>query len=373
MSRVTFRGKALLGSCVIAIGIAMMPSPRTLAQTDPAADTALITIANIQVWAKTIWKVYEKAQIEIARIMRKKIWLDTVKGNEAITKQVAANTTGVQSALQEHAAVMVEVENRALQTKIEDRNKRQFGSLGSLNFGGHQIGIGSIAPTACKKFEDATVIKNGLQAAATNREATSAVTERQNVGYGTLSASTAAMHDAFLDAGGGLKMFNLDWITRDHMTAEDVNLAQRSIAFATNPTPLVSAPRANTPAGREYQTKMTYLLGLMELPQEVLARQLSLRAPIGEDGEARSLMGVIDEWAKQGVADRLNPVALQAKTPKGVQVEMALTLKALLYVENERMRSDQERNAMLALMLSKQLQERQEALRADYNRSLAGG
>lgn len=368
-NRATWRAKflAFVACVMLAVSFSTVTVRPARAQYDAVF---LAIIAAVQTWMQTIQWAFEKYYIVESYMTQIEALGWSKKADKALTEQVAANTTALESALQQHVAVLVETEKRSLEETLHDKNQRAFGSFGTVNVGGQSIGIGSVAPTACMRTKDAVIMHDALADVAQVRDLTREVTSNQNQGYGTRVGATAAMASA-AESAGGSEVFSMDWITQTALPPEKVDKARKAIAFATNPLPMVPTPRPNTAAGREYTVRAAALREQMELPQAVLGRQLALRA----DDEANSdgsVLGLIDHWAEQGVANRLSPAALQAKTKKGVLVEIALTMHALLYVENERMKSDQERNAMLAMMLSQRLQDDQKGLRADYRASLRG-
>ena len=350
MNRLTDRARTLLFGAVAAVAFLGVPGP---ARADAVGDGILAEIAAaltaVITWIETYAMDYYLRQ-----------------GGAAVTQQVAANTLGIQSALQANAATSVEATNVQTQKMLDYNFKSVFGSFGSYG----NITIGSNAPFACRRQADAGVLAQGREALPNLQTQASTIAATHDRGYGSSTGATVQMQkDA---AAYGASAFSLSWLGSDKLSTNDVQNAWRSIDYATNPDPPPAPPAssANSPAGKEYATEYQRFQQMMKVPQDVLARQANLRASIPGDSDSRSYIGIIRQMAQSGIEDAQHPVALQAKTEAGVQRDMALSMQALLYVETERLQTEQETAAMTALMVSHQLQARGDELRKKYAKSV---
>ena len=288
-------------------------------------------------------------------------------GDAAVVEQLAANTVGVQQALQHHAGTMVEAITKQTSTEINEQNRRDFGTLGSVNLGSTRVNVGSNAPTACRRQNDARWLDRG----GGRFEATKADVERVRETWFDGSETprngvqVAAIRTEDLQQYGP-EVFGPAWVAKETVSEEDYQRAVRSIVYTTNPDPLPEPPAATGARSAEYRTRLEQLEERVRVPQEVLARQLALRRTIPGDPRERSYYEVLQEWGRAGLQDPNRPLALQAKTPAGVQREMALSLAALVALEAERMQSQHETNALLAILVSETLADRGKALREEY-------
>ncbi len=350
MSGLTSRARNTLGALALVAVLAMAPARPVHA--DAAGDAIL---GSILAWLTTIGGAAITFMEE--QLARYYIHL----GNQAITQQVAANTLGVQSALQANAATAVESTNVQTQKLLEHEFKSTFGSFGRYG----NITIGSNAPFACRRQADAGVLAQGRVNLPDLQQQAKSLADTHDRGYGSASGALAHLKrdvDTY-----GPSTISLDWLNKDKLSSDDISNAWRSINYATNPSPPPAPPAAaNSAAAKEYAADYDRYQEMMKVPQQVLARQAGLRASIATDPDRRSYLGVLSQIGQVGVEDPQHPVALQAKTEAGVQRDIALSMQALLSVETERLKTEQETAAMTALMLSNQLQQRGDALAKKY-------
>jgi len=282
-------------------------------------------------------------------------------GGTGIAEQEAAGAIGVQQALQQTSAVIVETANRQARIALNDAARRTFGAMGHVTIGGRSINIGSNAPSACKRIRDAELL---TRAAPLVDRSVTEVTQTFTDYNSRFSSATGAVSGMAQDrAQHGDQVFALDWLQKLSVpNGETFEAAKRSIGYATYTTPLPAAPVGDSLAGKEYEMKRAAHSELVKLPQAVLARQLALSREIPNDARKRSYLSVMDGFGKTAVEDAINPSAMQVKTDAGVQREIALALNAMLAVNVERMRTEHETTALLAIMASKTLDERSQQL-----------
>lgn len=291
------------------------------------------------------------------------------KGNAAITQQVAANTLGVQSALQANAATGVEATSTQTQKLLENTYKMTFGKLGTYG----NLTIGSNAPFSCRRKAEAEVLTAAKEQMPRLLEAAATSAERHDKGYGSPAGAMLQMQKDAKQYGTGV--FALEWLSGDTIEPDKLSNTWRSINYLTNPDPLPE-PASNaqsTMVGREYALEWERHRQLMALPQRVLARQAALRAAIPNDPEGRSYLSTLEGSAKAGVEDPQHPVALQIKTEAGVMRDVALSLQTLTALESERLRTEQETAALTAILVARQLQTDGEKLREKHADMVIGG
>lgn len=291
-------------------------------------------------------------------------------GNTAIVEQIAADTIGVQQALQHHVSATVESMTRQTIEQINDTTRREFGSLGRVTIGGRNINIGSNAPSACSRIKDAqTLSRGGGMLLQTQSEVSTSVSD-YNRRFSSQTALTGTMSSDRQRYGD--KVFALDWL-QDVSLAGDTDSyarATRSIAYATYTTPLPPPPKETNASGAEYGTRLAQHREAVKLPQTVLARQLALRRPIPGDAQQRSYMEIMTNWGKQATEDWINPSSVSVKTTKGVLAEQTLQLNALVAMQAEAIKAQHDTNALLAVIASRTLDERSKELRSQYSGSV---
>lgn len=354
MNRLTSRARALLITAICAIAIALVPPQR--AHADPIGDGILASILGL----------LTSAYVWVQEYMVK-IYLHDDSGG--VAQQVAANTIGVQSALQANAATHVEATNVQTQKMLDFDYKSIFGSFTSAAYGSNGIIVGSNAPYACRRQANAGILAQGRQM-ITQWEAQSAqIQARHDAGFGSATGATVQMQKDV--ATYGTASLSLDWLGKDKLSSADMDNAFRSIDYATNPNPPPAPPaNASSPASQEYAIEYTRFQQEMKVPQQVLAHQASLRGSIPGDTTNRSYIGIVNAMGQSGVEDPVHPIALQAKTPAGIQRDMALSLQAILAIDTERLKTEQSTAAMTAMMMSRQLQLQAEELRKKYSKAV---
>lgn len=311
------------------------------------------------------------------------------KGAQATVEQIAANTVGVQSALNQHLSGTIDGLTKQTQIAEESILKRTFGSLGNRILStrtasgtiSRTVTIGAQPPSGCRRTTDARVLEaariNGEQV---QRSVSRFVSERNAAATTTASGAAVLKRD---QSQYGIQAFSLDWLQKDQLSATEVDMANRSIAALTNPLPppVPEGCRVDTSSQRlvcnnnntaslgslEYQAKYDAFRAAVKIPQDVLGRQLALRS--GGNGDA--FLKTIRGWAQRAVEDPLNPAVLQHKTEKGVLAELALSMNHLLWLETEQHRAAEERNQLLALIASDVLERRANGLRATYNETIS--
>jgi len=291
------------------------------------------------------------------------------KGNSALAQQVAANTLGIQSALQANAATGVEAFNTQTQKLLENTYKMTFGKLGTYG----NLTIGSNAPFACRRKAEAEVLTSAKEQMPRLLQAAMHAAEEHDKGYGSPAGAMLKMQKDAQQYGGSV--FGLEWLSEETIDADELDNTWRSINYVTNPDPLPAPPTnaQSTMLGREYALEWERHRRLMALPQRVLARQAALRATVPGDPEGRSYLSTLDASAKAGVEDPEHSTALHVKTEAGVLRDVALSLQTLTALESERLRTEQETATLTAIMVARQLQEDGEKLREKHTDLVVGG
>jgi hypothetical protein len=345
--------------------------PRPAMPVPTIDSTKVFDAAAVIAWFSAFWALVETVFWEwlVSDMLVGELLDKPSRGDAAIVEQVATNTVGVQSALQSHAGVLVDALTR--QTQLMERNiiDRTFGSLGmaTLDNGRRRVNIGATAPSACRRANDARVLGDASRRAA---NVTRIGSERLNTHNNGYVSTTGALENLrrTLDQWGP-RAFDMGWMQRDGVPPQGVALATQAIAYATNPMPLPDPPQhagaGGSLAQREYAVRLAAHRELVKVPQNVLLRQLAMRAGENDKG-SDAYLATVRAWAAAAIEDPLNPAILQHKTEKGLLAELQLSMSHLLWVQTEQLQADHERNAMLALMAADVLQRQGQDLRRLY-------
>lgn len=289
------------------------------------------------------------------------------KGDSAVVEQVAANTLGVQQALQQHAGTMVETiaqQTVAMETAVYNRT---FGTLMNMNVGGQTISVGGNAPSACRRTSDAQRLQTASALSRRNLQQTDQNIDRHSQGYGTYGGFVAHLRNEMAQYGG--EVFDFGFMQRDTVDANAAERMQRAITYSLTPEPVPSVPQGSrpTPAVQEYEVRVAQHRELSKVPAQIVARQNALR--VGAEGQnGRSYLEIVRAWAKEGIESQNRPIELQAKTEAGLLREIQLTQNALLWVQTEQLQTQQEQTLLLALLAKQQLETQGQALAAQHAR-----
>ncbi len=352
--RLTRFGRCMVGSTVLLIAT-LTSAPRP-AKATVGEDAALI-IAFLQGTFTTVSQAFFQNLIQEQLLG---------KGNTAVVEQIAADTVGVQQALQHHVSATVEAMTRQTTEQVNDFTRREFGALGHVQIGGRLVNIGSNAPSACRRTQDAKVLeRGGVNLASTQRDITD-TSAAYNSRFQSQVAQTGAMSTDRRRYGD--KVFALDWLQDVSIETDQdsYDRAKRSIAYATYTTPLPMPPTTQTASGAEYSSRLAQHREAVKLPQSVLARQLALRRPITGDERGRSYIEIITDWGRQAAEDAIKPAAMQVKTQAGIERENTLLLNSLVAMQAESIKAQHDTNALLAVIAARELDGRSKELRDEY-------
>lgn len=352
--RLTGFGKAVVASLLLAIA-SFTSAPRTAHAFDGAAVVAAIT-------------AMQAALSSLLQSLFQSVIMDQLlgKGNTAIVEQIAADTVSTQQALQHHVSATVEALTRQSIEQINDTTRREFGALGHVRIGDRLVNIGSNAPSACRRTQDARTLTRGGEQVLQSQNEIETFAADYNKRFQSQTALSSAMladRQRFGDS-----VFALDWLQDVSIPQDEASYerAKRSITYATYTTPLPPTPKATNAAGSDYAARLQQHREAVKLPQTVLARQLALRRPITGDARGRSYMQIVTDWGKQAAEDAINPAAMQVKTEAGIQRENALLLSSLVAMQAEAIKAQHDTNALLAVVASRALDERSKELKSQY-------
>ena len=316
----------------IVLGIAISLALPVYAQVSDAS-------ALILIFLKTVLFDFLKEQFDFAK-----------KGTGAMVRQEAAGAIAIQEAIKQGSDVNAAAIGEAAKAELMDRNNRMFSVSGTLRIDGRPVAIGSTAPSACHQVNDATYLANARTTMGTHMSRMTANgLDFMAANEGANRARDRVVRD---QQSLGAEIFDPSWITRDTLTDREAQQAERSIMYTFAPPPMPSGMVAQTPAAREVTQDLQRLQRQAQLPQRVMARQLALRSPI--NGQ-RSYLGTMQAWGQQSVEDPVQTAALGAKTDTGVLREIAITMKRQLAIESERLQAEHESNAMLALLVMREI------------------
>jgi hypothetical protein len=271
-------------------------------------------------------------------------------GTEGMVRQMAAGAVGIQEALKQSTQANTGAIGEASKAELTDRNSRMFSVMGTMRIDGRSVSIGSTAPSACYQVNDATYLRSA-------REDMGRIVERVErdaaIWVTSPDRETRSRDEMVRDQRQyGTGIYDPSWVSNHTLTQAQAERAERSIKYTYSPPPINATAVAATPAGREVAQDLQRLQQQAALPQRVMARQLAMRSPI--NGE-RSYMGTMQEWGHTSVEDPVQTAALQAKTDTGVLRELAITAKRQLAVDVELMQSQSETNALLAMLVMRQI------------------
>lgn len=326
MNRMTDTGRGLVLGVILSIAM-------------PVASQVGDATALIFAWLKTTLFVMLQDQFGFLK-----------KGTESSVRQEAAGAVGIQEAIKQGAQVNAGAIGEATKADLTDRNSRMFSVMGTLRIDGRSVSIGSTAPSACYQVKDATYLRSV-------REEMGRIVERVErdsaIWMTSPDRETRSRDEMVRDQRQyGTGVYDPSWVSNATLTQAQAERAERSIKYTYSPPPINATAVAATPAGREVAQDLQRLQQQAALPQRVMARQLALRSPI--NGE-RSYMGTMQEWGHTSVEDPVQTAALQAKTDTGVLRELAITAKRQLAVDVELMQSQSETNALLAMLVMRQI------------------
>lgn len=272
-----------------------------------------------------------------------------------IRAQVAADTVGVQNALQHHAGATINALAQATAIDLDWRNMIEWGDMGSIRTPNGVVRLNAVAPSGCRRTRDAQVLSNAvplrLQRTQQWRTRSTARTSAvRNTGQSQMRLAQAATETP--------ERFSMQWLTSETLTPQQTADAEASITNLINPLPMPTLAAETSPAAKEYAATRTVLDQRTKVVEEALRRQLDLRAPLsnGSDaGSTLSAMTVLNGWSRDTVESTVYPDRVQAKGSPASAREQVFLLSANLYVNTELLRSLNDLTAIMAVQTATEL------------------
>lgn len=358
--RLTQKGKGMVAAIMLSVAtmVAIPPQP---AKAFVGGDAAIIVAFLGGAFMTAVQTFFTQL------IMNKLLGI----GSTANVEQMAANTLGIQQALQHHSAATVEAVTRQALETIIDRDRRMFGVFGHVTIGGRSVNVGSNAVSSCRRIKDAHALTVGSVRMDQIRHDVTEEMKTYNSKYASATGVAAGMRKDRTQYGDDV--FDLSWLTAGSLPAggDAFEQAKRSIQYLTNPDPLPPPADTNNAASKEYDDKLAQQREAVRLPQEVLARQLALRTPITSDSKKRSYLQIMTDWGRQAAEDASKPAAIQVKTDSGVLREQVLLLNSLVAIGAQSIQAQQDTNALLAVLAAQTTRAQGEMLRREYNTTVS--
>jgi len=328
-----------------ALVLAVVLSMFTLVRPASAQDGALVVVA------------IELFSAAVAQYFSEILTVDLNLGMGGIRAQVAADTIGVQNALQHHAGATISAVSQQTALLMDQANLFEFGDMGSVRTPRGIVRLNTVAPSGCRRVRVAEM----LAAAAPMRERRPQ-TWKEAAETRTRAVTSAGQAQLRLTETVARQpnQVSLNWMTQPTLTPTQTADAAKSITTILNPLPLPTLPIGETaPAAAEYAAAREILSQRMSVAEDALRHQLEMRAPLcstaGDPACSSSVMSIINQWRTDTVESVVYPDRVQAKSSATAAREQVFLLSANLYVQTELLSSINNLSAIMAVNTANQL------------------
>lgn len=281
------------------------------------------------------------------------------QGFKTLIEQTAANTAGIQAAIQHESAVITEVGHQTAIFDLENKIIENYGGVGTTKIDGKTVGMDSRSPYLCKQRRSTEMIENADSKLPEFDDSAMTIATDYNKNGDTVNQERTLRS---LD-------FNNDSILPSNslsgnLTPDKQEDAAMMIVAITNPEPApVTGDSPQSPQLKRYQKERQLHDEKMAIVQSVLLRQMN-RA-VTEDDE-QSVNNALSEALTFRALDKSYADSLNAKLPKAVMVEIALQFSTYLYAQDELLRTNHEIAQLLALQVASLVKAEGKELKVKY-------